>query len=405
MEKKAQVSRGELLAMVSAMMAFMAMGVDVMLPAFGDIRADYGLAESSSATTRVVTFYFFGVAFGHLFYGPLADRLGRKPTLVIATVIYLVGVVMSSLAPTFDLLLAGRVVWGVGAAGGRVVSMAVVRDAFDGDAMAKAMSQVMAVFLLVPIIAPSLGAGLMLLGPWRIVFWFCGAFALIVLAWSLRLVETLNPADRRPLNVSAIVGGYWQVARTPITFGFTVGAIFLQAAFTGYLSSAELVVSDILGRGAQFPLIFGAVSILFGVAAVVNGRIVERLGVDGVLVRGAAAVVLLAGLLMVVTLALGGQPDFWIFMPMLAVTLSCFVFLMPNMNSAAMQPLGAIAGSGSALTGAARIAIGAFIGGFIGEAVSTSVTPLAVGVATMSVMAAATIFLTRAGGVKGLASR
>ncbi len=388
--------------MVSAMMAFMAMGVDVMLPAFGDIREAYGLAESSPETTRVVTFYFFGVAFGHLFYGPLADRLGRKPTLMIGTAIYLAGVVMSTLAPTFAVLLAGRVVWGIGAAGARVVAMSIVRDVFDGEAMAKAMSQVMAVFLIVPVIAPSMGAGLMALGPWRIIFWFCAVFAVAVLVWTVRLTETLDPADRRPLNTAAVVSGYVQVARTPVTFGFTMAAVFLQAAFTAYLSSAELLMSEIFGRSSQFPVIFGAVAIFFGVAAVTNGRIVERLGVDTVLVRGSIAVVGLSLLLMAVTLAFDGRPGFWLFMPMLAVTLSCFVFLMPNLNSAAMEPLGAIAGSGSALTGGVRIALGAFIGGIIGEAVSTSLTPLVVGIAVMSASTAATIALTRAGGVKGL---
>lgn len=397
------VSRRELLAFVSATMAFMAMGIDVMLPAFGDIRADYGLADASSETTRVVTFYFFGAAFGQLFFGPLADRLGRKRTLWVSTVIYLAGVALSSLAPTFAALLVGRVVWGFGAAGARVLSIAIVRDVFDSDAMAKALSQVMAVFLIVPIVAPSLGAGLMAVAPWRIVFWFCGTFALVVLVWSLRMPETLNPTDRRSLSPGVVLNGYWQVARTPITFGFTVGSIFLQASFTAYLSTAELLISEIFERGRQFPVVFGVIAILFAITAVFNGRLVDRFGLDAVLVRASVALVAMAGLLLAVTVSFEGRvfdglPSFWLFMPLLGLTLSCFVLLMPNLNSAAMQPLGAIAGSGSALTGAVRIAVGAVIGGFVGEAVSTSPTPLVVSIALMSLLTVGTIAVTRSRG-------
>ncbi len=389
------MGRRELVALVSAMMAFGAMGIDFMLSAFDEIRVDFDLGVSSTETTRVVTVYLLGLAFGQLFYGPLADRFGRKPTLYAGAAVYMLGAAGGALAPTFDLLLISRFVWGIGGAGARVVAVSIVRDRFEGAAMASAMSNVMAVFVLVPIVAPSLGALIISVAPWRAVFWTCAVFAVVIVLWSLRLRETLDPVNRRPLNPSAILSGYWQVSRTPITFGYTVSTLFIQAAFTAYLASSELVVGQVFDREAQFPVVFGVVAILFGLGAIINGRIVERLGIDEVVNRAFIVLFVFVSVLLVMTVVSSGSPNFWLFMPAIGLTLSCFMFLMPNLNSAAMEPLGAIAGSGSALTGAVRTAGGAVLGGAISEQVSTSVTPLVLGITAMTALAALSVWLVR----------
>ncbi|NNF54666.1 MAG: multidrug effflux MFS transporter [Acidimicrobiales bacterium] len=395
-----RMGRKELLALVSAIMAFTAMGIDVMLSAFDEIRAEFELGVTSTATSRVVTVFFLGLAFGQLFYGPLADRFGRKRALHLGASFYILGAVGCALAPSFDLLLASRFVWGVGAAGARVVATSIVRDRFEGVAMASAMSNVMAVFILVPVVAPSLGAVIIAIAPWRSVFWFCVLFAVAIVIWSARLRETLAPVNRRLLSPTVIAEGYWQVARTPVTFGYTMATVFIQAAFTTYLASAELLTAVVFDREAQFPVIFGAVAVLFGLAAMVNGRIVEELGIDRVVTR---AFVALAGLLILlgsVTAIGNGEPNFWLFMPVIGLTLASFMFVMPNLNSAAMEPLGAIAGSGSALTGAVRVAGGAVLGGFFSEQVDDSATPLVIGIASMTVLAGLSVWLVRTGGLR-----
>ncbi len=208
------MSQRELLTMISAIMALMALGIDLMLPAFDDIREAYDLGASSPETGKVITVFFLGLAVAQLVYGPLADRYGRKPVLYLGSIIYLAGAVGSALAPTFELLLLSRFIWGIGAAGSRVVATAIVRDRFEGTAMAKAMSQVMAVFMLVPVLAPTIGTGLIAIFPWRSVFWFCAVCAVIVTLWSLRLRESLDPAHRRPFRFVSSVRGYAEVART-----------------------------------------------------------------------------------------------------------------------------------------------------------------------------------------------
>ena len=255
---KRQISQRELLAMISAVMALMALAIDLMLPAFDEMRTAFELGESSNEVSRVITVFFFGLAVAQLVWGPLADRYGRKPVLYLGIAIYIGGAVGSALAPTFGLLLLSRFVWGIGAAAARLVATAIIRDSFVGVKMAKAMSQIMAIFMLAPVFAPSIGAAIIAVAPWRGVFWFCVAWAVLIVVWSLRLPETLDPQHRRPLNVVTIAGGYKTVATTRVTAGYTLVTVFLQGGFVAYLGSSQVIISDILGRGDQFPFVFGA---------------------------------------------------------------------------------------------------------------------------------------------------
>lgn len=393
---QANLRRGEMLAMISALMALMAMGIDMMLPAFDDISDEYGLAGGSSEAGQTITIFFLGLAVGQLIFGPLADRFGRKATLYGAMVVYIAASVASVFAPTFAALLATRFVWGVGAAGSRVVATAIVRDVFSGMAMARAMSQIMAVFVLVPVVAPSVGAGLIAFLPWRSIFWFCVLWAIAVGIWSLRLSETLNPADARSLDLRTMIDGYWTVARTRVTMGYSLAGVFLQGVFTAYLATSEAMITDILGRDeAEFPVVFGAVAVLFGVGALANGRAVRIWGVEQTITRVLAAQVVLAGVLVVTSVATDGSPNFWFFMSVLGVLLATFMFLMPNLNAAAMEPVGRLAGTASAFTGAIRMALGAVLGTVISSLVDDTVTPFAVGTAVMVTGVVVTVAVVR----------
>ena len=387
------LSRRHVLTMISAIMALTAVAIDLMLPALDDIRTTFDLRDGSADTGRVVTYFFFGLAVAQAFYGPLADRFGRKPVLYLGISIYVVGAIGSALAPTFSILLASRFIWGIGAAGSRVVATAIIRDRFEGAAMARAMSQIMAVFILVPVFAPTIGAAIVAVLPWQAAFWFCLVWAVVIAIWSLRLPETLDPAQRRPLSVSSIGSGFVEVARTPVTAGYTMATVFLQGVFTLYLATSEVVISDIFDRRDQFPLIFGVVALGFGATALANGRLVERFGIDRVLTVALAWIIPLNVILVAQTL--GGEPNFWLFMPNLAGILATFMFLMPNLNSAAMEPVGHVAGTASALTGAVRIAVGAALGTFVGSRVTDSVRPFAIGIAAMCLGAAVSVLVVR----------
>ncbi len=385
------VGANELLVLISAIMALMALGIDLMLPAFSDIRSAYDLGEGSNQTGQVITVFFLGLAAAQLFYGPLADRFGRKPVLYFGIIVSMLGAVGSALAPTFGLLLASRFLWGVGAAGARVVATAIIRDRFVGSAMAKAMSQIMAVFVLVPVVAPSVGSGLIAIFPWRSVFWFCVVWSTIIGLWSLRLSETLRPEHVQPLSIANSWRSYARVARTPITSGYTVATAFLQAAMTTYLAVSELIIGDIFDREAEFPFIFGLIALGFGVAALVNGRLVERRGVDRMVASAFAINIPVAAVLVLVSVLGDGTPSIWLFVPLLAGVLASFMLLMPNLNTAAMTPVGEIAGSASAFTGAVRTAGGAAIAAVVTRWITDSVTPFAIALLVFCTLAALTV--------------
>ena len=376
--------------MISSIMALTAMGIDLLLPAFDDIRATFDLPEDSNRVSQVITVYFLGLAVAQLVWGPLADRFGRKKILYCSITVYALGAVLSALAPSFVWLLVGRFVWGAGAAGTRVVAIAIVRDSFEGSKMAQAMSQIMAVFVLVPVFAPSFGALLIGLFSWQSLFWFCVIWAVGIMAWTTRLSETLRPEHRRELEFGSIVSGFKIVASNRITFGYTIATLFLQAIFTSYLGSSERIISDIFDRGDQFPIIFGAVAILFGLGAIINGQIVGRFGMYR-LIRVMLIAAMGMGLaLLTIALLADGRPAFWIYMPLLGIMLAMFMFLMPNLNTAALEPMGAVAGTATSLTGAIRTAGGALLGATVDARLDDTVLPFSIAIVIFMALAIAT---------------
>ena len=379
----------ELLVMISSLMALTALGIDLLLPAFDEIRGAFNLADDSNQVSQVITVFFLGLAVAQIVWGPLTDRFGRKKILYYSIGIYSLGAVMSALAPSFLWLLMGRFVWGVGAAGTRVVAIAIVRDSFEGSKMAQAMSQIMAVFVLVPVFAPSLGAILIGIFNWQSLFWFCVIWSLFIMLWTSRLNETLRPEHRRELEVRSIVAGFRVVVSNRMTLGYTIATLFLQAIFTAYLGSSERIISDIFDRGDQFPIIFGAVAILFGVGAIINGQVVGHFGMYRLIRVMLMAAMAMGLLLLAIAMLSDGRPSFWIYMPLLGVMLAMFMFLMPNLNTAALQPMGAVAGTATALTGAIRTAGGALLGAIVDAQLNDSVLPFSLAIVIFMALAIA----------------
>ncbi len=390
-----KLRRGELLAMLSLIMALMAMAIDLMLSAFDDMRATFGLEPTSNEVAGVVTVFFMGFAVAQFVYGPLTDRFGRKRVLGVSIAIYIVGAIASALAPSLGLLLAARFVWGIGAAGSRVVATAVIRDLFEGAEMAKAMSQIMAVFIMVPVIAPALGAGIIAFLPWQSVFWACALWSIAMWLWSRRLPETLPVEQRRRLDKADIADSYRTFFTTRPTLWYSVSSIFMQSVFTMYLASSELIVSEIFGHRSWFPFVFGATAIGFGIASLVNGKAVGRFGVRPVLNRMLVVLNVCATILVVVALSGSGQPSFWVFMPALALMLSAFMFIMPNMNAEAMQPVPHIAGTVSALSGGFRMLGGSILGGLVAARIDVSVTPFAVAALIFALLSWASAYIAQ----------
>ncbi len=396
------VGRTEFVVMMASTMALTALSIDLMLPAFDEMRADFGLASDSTNIAATITVFFIGLAIAQLFYGPLADRFGRKPVLYGGLLIFVLGAIGSALAGSLGGLLAFRFVWGVGAAAARVISFSIIRDIYEGDRMARVMSFIAAVFILVPVVAPGIGALLLRFASWRFLFWLTAALAGLVGLWILRLPETLDPAYRlERLKVRSVARAARIVVTNRQAVGYTVAMTFVFGAFVSYLASSELVWEEFYGRGDQFPLIFGALALAIGIAVLTNGLIVDRVGARRIIHAALFAYVATSGLALVVAIVGEGSPNFWLFVVLLGLPLVSHGLLIPNANALAMAPLGHVAGTASAIIGAFSIMGGAILGTVIDRAFDGTVTPMITGFFLASLAALFTMLITERGRLFG----
>jgi MFS transporter, DHA1 family, multidrug resistance protein len=383
---------------LAATMSMAALGVDVMLPAFGAIREGFGLAPDSTEVARLVTSYFMGLAVGQVFYGPIADYFGRKRTLALAGVLYGIGAVASALSPSLGILLAARFFWGLGAAGSRVIVGAIVRDVYEGDQMAKALSLVFSIFILVPVIAPALGALILTVTSWQMVFGFCAFWAVGVLAWSRRLPETLAPEKRlADLTFARLKVAARFVVTNRITFGYTAALAVLFGAFTSYLASSEIMFGEVFGVVEGFPYFFGGLAAVMGVAMFVNGRIVVRVGMIKLTRLTMRAYIVASGVFMLWILSEDGRPPLWGFVGGMAVILAIHALLIPNLNSRALEPMGSVAGMAAAIVGTASTLIGAVLGAVLDARFDGTLRPFAIALFAAAVISAFIVYRAEAG--------
>lgn len=377
--RKVEVGGKEFVALIATCIAMAAMSIDVMLPAFPDMRHSFGLAPDSTEVSRIITTFFFGLALGQLFYGPLSDRYGRKRLLYIGLGVFVAGAAASATMTTLTGLVVCRFVWGFGAAGPRSLALAMVRDTHEGDRMARTMSHVMATFILVPVFAPGLGSALMTVFPWRVVLWLPVMAAVGLAVWATRLPETLPVARRRSVSPGALVDAARAVAgnRQALAFGLAVTCLF--GAMTSYIGSSEIIIDEVFGQSHHFAIIFGLLACTLGIGSLASARLVMRLGLARLVRNGALHAVSAAGLLAVVALVTGGKPPLLVFCLCLAVLLPGVTSLVPNCNTAAMAPLPHVAGMAAAILGTVSTGGGALLGSLVDDAFDGTIRPFAFG--------------------------
>jgi len=387
----------EFVAIVTALMALTAVAVDLMIPTFPDMRREFGMAADSARIGWVVTAFFLGLALGPWLYGPASDRYGRRRPLVAGLCLYTLGAIVSALAPSFAWLIVARFIWGLGAAGSRTLSLAMIRDRYEGESMARLMSMIMAVFLLVPVVAPSLGAGLNAIAPWRIVFWLPAGVAGLLLVWSRRLPETHGPERRRPFTWSALRAATRVVFTNRQSVCFTAAITLMMGVMTGYLASSELILDGVYDRASIFPFFFGANAIVFSLGSVASARLVGRLGIAGLVRRLAVGAVGTSVLLSAIALATHGRPNFWLFAVSLALVLPLIQAMIPNCNTGAMLPVAQVAGTAAAVIATITTAGGALLGNALGAGFDGTTRPFSLGATTLLVLAAVLIWLATGG--------
>jgi len=371
---RSRIGGYEFIMLMAALMAINAIAIDIMLPALKQIRQHYDVI-GENAQHYVISVYMISHGVMQLVFGPLSDRFGRRAPLLIGLVLYSLASFACVLAPTFFSLLVLRAVQGVGGAAARALCISVVRDLYGGRQMAEVMSIVMMIFMIVPVIAPSAGQGVMFLGPWQLIFAVIALAGMAIAFWVWwRLPETLH--EVRPLTFSASLAGFKTVLSNRISLCYTMAFSVVLGALFGALYTAEQVYVDIYHLGGWFPLAFAAIAICQALASFLNSRFVGRFGMRR-LSHGALMVFLVASLAWLLLDFLSEETmPLALYMLFFAVTMFCFGAMGANFNALAMEPLGKVAGTASSIFGFLQTIVGAGGGALIGQAFAGTVTPI-----------------------------
>lgn len=389
--------RIEFVALMAMLFATVALAIDAMLPAMPAIAAAF-TPENPDRAGLVISSFVFGMGLGTFFAGPLADRFGRKATILGGLALFMLGGALAANAWSLNALLAARVLMGLGAAAPRVASMALIRDKFSGREMAQIVSFVMMVFMLVPAAAPAMGAVVIAGYGWRGVFWTFLVFALVAGTWMvLRQPETLAPANRRPLRFGTLMQGAKVVLTNRIALASIAAQTMVFGALFGTLSSVQPLFAQTFGREASFPAWFALIALVSAGASLTNALLVRRLGMLRVIGAVFAVMVVLSAVMALAALTGVLAPGAYFALFFVWV---CGVFAMAgmtvgNLNAMAMEPMGAIAGLAASVILAVPTILGTLIAAPLGLAFDGTPGPLALGVTLCAVAGLAIMPLMR----------
>jgi MFS transporter, DHA1 family, multidrug resistance protein len=382
MTSPARLSHVEFIALIAALFATIALSIDAMLPALPQIASDLS-PGAPNAAQLVITSFVFGMGVGTLFTGPLSDSFGRKPVIIAGGLLYMLSSVVAYIAQSLEVLLISRVVMGLGAAGPRTAATALVRDLFEGRAMAEVMSFVMMVFMLVPAVAPLMGQTVMHIANWQAIFLVYIVFSVVTMLWlGLRQPETLPASVRRKFSVAALLTGVREV----FSYRIVVISIMMQsltlAALFATLSSMQGIFELRFDHGPSFPYWFALIALCSAIGNVINAKTVVRFGMRRLIWLGYAGLVTITAVLLAVKY-LGLMPEAIAFPMHMVWTVSLFSAMglqMGNLNALAMEPLGHIAGLAASIITALSTVISVVLAVPVGLAFDGSEMPLMLGV-------------------------
>lgn len=369
----------EFITLMALISSLVALSIDAMLPALSEIGLELKASEPHQAQL-IISMLILGMSIGQLVFGPMADALGRKLTIQTGLVFFSLGSILCLFANSMSMMIAGRILQGFGVAGPRIASLALIRDKYQGDAMARVMSFIMMVFILVPMIAPLIGQGILWLADWRSIFVFILGIGVIVSIWlGIRQEETLVIEKRRSFSWKNLIAASWFVLSHRQVMGYTLGAGFLFGAFLTYLSSSQTIFQHIYQVGSMFPLYFAILAFSIGTASFINGKLVLRLGMHRLCQVALSGLVLIASVLCLIIGFSLTLPPIELFMALMMLMFFCVGILFGNINSLAMQPLIEFAGLGAAMIGSISNLIAVLIATFVGRFIVDDLLALPLG--------------------------
>lgn len=371
----------EFVILVSIMFGMIAFGTDTMLPAFPNIAKDLNLSNVNKAQL-IISSFILGTGIGQLISGPISDTFGRKPIITIGLGIFIIACCIAYYAKSLELMLVARFIQGLGVSAPRTVTMALIRDLYSGRKMAQVMSLAMAIFVLVPALAPSLGQLLFINFGWRSIYIAFIFFALLGLIWlNLRQPETLPISERKKLKANEYFDAFKLVITNASVVKYTLTLALGFGALFGYLNSAQQIFVDTFSAGMKFPLYFAIISILAAPASFINASLVMKYGMRLLATIGFALQIIFAVTILVIlnTSTLADHLFLTVFVIWSTIAFFLKGLYFGNLNALAMEPMGKIAGMASAIIGASATMVGILIAIFIGLAFNGTATPVLLG--------------------------
>ena len=385
----------EFIVLIAALSSIVALSIDIMLPALPQIGESFAISDDNDRQAVLVVF-MLGFGCAQILFGPLSDRFGRKAVLVPALLFYAVAAVADAFVDSYTALLLLRLAQGVGAAAVRIVVNAIVRDCFGGREMARVMSYTFTVFMIVPIVAPAIGQGIVSVASWQWIFIFLGCAALALAAWGgFRLRETLPDEERLPLSFAAISNAFREILSNRLAMGYTLSSTLCFGGLFAFIVSAQQVFQTVYDLDHLFAVAFALNAGVMAVLNLTNGFFVRKVGMR--LISHSALIAFASLGTILLAISLSGTPPFIVAYLLLAAIAGAFGLVPPNFNALAMEPLGHIAGTASSVMGVISFTGGAVLGALVGQAFDGTLVPLAFGYTIFGWLAVAIIFWTERG--------
>lgn len=386
--KNSKSSQLEFIALMASLMSVVALAIDALLPALDIIGFAIG-TQIPADNQLLITMIFLGLGIGPMLFGPISDSLGRKPMVYVGFVIFIISSIICVYAQSLEVMIAGRILQGIGLSAPRTLAIAIVRDKFSGDYMARIISFVTVVFLLVPIIAPAMGKWVLDAYNWQSIFYVQIGIGILVTFWFWkRQPETLAVSKRIPLTPTVFKNGFKEVLQQKATMGYTLISGFIVGSFLVYLSSSQQVFQEQYGLKDAFPYIFAGLAIAVGSAIFLNATLVIRYGMRRI-VNTAIVGYFISSLVYVILFFNTPNPPISVLITFFAIQFFAIGFLFGNLRALAMEPVGHIAGIGAAITGLISTLMAVPISTFIGRYITDRALPLFIGFlvcATLSLM-------------------
>jgi DHA1 family bicyclomycin/chloramphenicol resistance-like MFS transporter len=378
-KKKVDIGLFEFVTLMALMTSLVALSIDSVLPALTQIGMDLGVTDPRQ-NHLIVSLFFVGMALGQLYYGPLSDDKGRRYVIISGLIVFAIGSLICMNAGSLEVMLIGRVIQAFGVSGPRIATLAVIRDKYEGEAMARVMSFIMMVFILVPMLAPIFGQTILFWFSWQHIFSSFLIYGLFIGLWFfVRQPETLPKEKRLPFSWSQLWVSSKFILSNKLVMFYTLSSGTIFGGFLAYISSSQTLFQDIYNTGELFPMYFAMLAFSIGLASFINGNLVMRLGMRKLCTWAMIGWLVFSSVLTTLCLVYDGIPPLRQFVSVMFCAFFCIGILFGNINARAMQPLGEMAGLGAAIIGSLSSIISVPAAIFVSSFIDSSITPVALG--------------------------